>query len=288
MRTAWLRPPAPAASDTAERPATAYRVLERRATLTTVGLLLGLATLAWWSTARSAEGMGDMAQGLADVRTAMPFDTAVPVFLAMWTVMMVAMMFPTVAPVVLLHRLVMRRRHAGPAPTVAFVAGYLAVWAAVGVVPLAVLLGFAQLRDTGAWVDLLAGGVLVLAGGYQFTAWKARCATACRSPLSFLATHDFGTGLRGTFRVGVVHGLFCLGCCWALMAVLVVVGVMNLVWMAAIAAVFLAEKHWRHGAALTRVAGVGLVALGLAVLLDPGLLPGSGSPVQVPDPMPMG
>jgi len=295
VRTAWLRPPLPAASEAApERPVTAYRVLERRATLATTGLLLALAVLAWWSTARSAAGMDDMVLGLADVRTGMPFDMAVPVFLAMWTVMMVAMMFPTVAPVVLLHRLVMRRRAAGSAPTVAFVAGYLLVWAGAGVVPLGVLLAFAEVRDTGAWVERLAGGVLVVAGAYQFTRWKARCQSACRSPLTFLSTHDFGHGLRGTLRTGAVHGLYCLGCCWALMAVLLVVGLMNLAWMAAIAVVFLAEKHWQHGALLTKVAGTGLVVLGLAVLVDPGLLPGSGTPmpmapqVEPMDEMPMG
>ena len=283
MRTAWLRPPLPAASEVGpERPVTAYRVLERRATLTTAGLLLGLAALAWWSTARSAAGMDDMVLGLADVPTAMPFDMTGPLFLAMWVTMMVAMMFPTVAPVVLLHRLVMRRRGVGPAPTVAFVGGYLLVWALAGLVPLAVLVAFAEVGETGSWVERLAGGVLVVAGAYQFTRWKARCQSACRSPLTFLATHDFGTGLRGTARVGASHGLYCLGCCWALMAVLFAVGLMNLAWMAAIAVVFLAEKHWQHAPLLAWGVGAGLVLLGAAVVLDPGLLPGAGA-----DPMPM-
>ena len=275
---------------TAEAPRTAYRVLERRATLGTVGVLVGLAALGWWATAVQAGGMDvDMLMGLVDVRTGMPFDVAAPVFLLMWLTMMVAMMFPTIAPIVLLHRMVMRKRDVGIAPTATFVAGYLLVWTAVGVLPLLALLGFGELRDGGAWVDRIAGGVLVVAGAYQFTRWKALCQKACRSPLTFLSTHDFGSGLKGTLRAGASHGLYCLGCCWALMAVLLVVGIMNLLWMAVIAAVFLAEKNWVRGDVLTRVAGTALVVYGVAVLVKPEWLPGGMpmSPVDEMDPLPM-
>jgi predicted metal-binding membrane protein len=201
------------------------------------------------------------------------------VFLAMWTTMMVAMMFPTVAPIVLLHRLVVRRRGQGLLPTVAFGGGYLLVWAATGVVPLAALVAFRHVAHDTMWVARAGGAVLVLAGAYQFTRWKEACLRACRTPLTFLATHDFGSGLRGAVRAGVSHGLYCLGCCWALMAVLFVVGLMNLAWMAVIAVVFLAEKNWRYGVGLTKVVGVAVVAFGVAVAVHPTIL-GSVMPMQ--------
>jgi len=253
-------------------PHTAYGDLQRRATLTTGGTLLVLAAVAWLLTAQRSSGMTDMVSGLAQVGGAMQFDLAAPVFLAMWVTMMVAMMFPTIAPIVLLHRLVIRRRGGGPAATVSFVGGYLLVWAAIGVVPLLTLLAFRDLTADAMWVERGCGAVLVVAGVYQFTAWKQACLRACRTPLTFLSTHDFGRGLRGTVRAGVSHGAYCLGCCWALMAVLFAVGLMNLAWMAAIAVVFLAEKTWRHGVALTKVVGAATAVFGLVVLAYPDAL----------------
>jgi predicted metal-binding membrane protein len=256
----------------ADTPPTAYRVLERRATLSTVAALVALAGLAWWSTIDRAAGMSDMVLGLAQVGSAMPFDMSAVVFMAMWVTMMVAMMFPTVAPVVLLHRMVLRRRGQGVSRTAIFGSGYLAVWAAAGLVPLVALLGFRHVAMGTHWVGRAAGGVLVLAGAYQFTRWKDACLRACRSPLTFLATHDFGRGMLGAWRTGASHGLYCFGCCWALMAVLFVVGLMNLTWMAAIAVVFLAEKNWAYGRGLTRVVGTAVLLLGLAVVAHPALL----------------
>ena len=255
-----------------DTPRLAYRALERRATLSLVGVLVVLSALAWWSTVDRVGGMEDMVDGFAMVGMAMPFDLTTPVFLAMWTTMMVAMMFPTIAPIVLLHRMVLRRRGEGPLASVAFAGGYLLVWSAVGVLPLLGLLAFRQVSGDGQWVVRTGGGVLVLAGLYQFTRWKETCLKACRTPLTFLMSHDFGGGLRGALKVGVAHGLYCLGCCGALMAVLFVVGLMNLLWMAAIAVVFLAEKNWRHGVGLTKLVGTATTAFGVAVLLSPGLL----------------
>jgi predicted metal-binding membrane protein len=133
-------------------------------------------------------------------------------------------------------------------------------------------MGFRHFAQESLWIGRVGGGVLVLAGAYQFTRWKDTCLRACRQPLTFLLTHDFGRGLRGALRTGASHGLYCLGCCWALMAVLFVVGLMNLTWMAAIAVVFLAEKNWRHGVALTRVVGTAVILFGIAVLANPELL----------------
>ena len=255
-----------------DTPRSAYAVLQRRATFATAVVLLGLAGLGWWETTRQSAAMTGMVQGIAQVGSAMSFNMAVPLFLGMWTAMMVAMMFPTIAPIVLLHRMVIRRRGGGLAPTAVFVLGYLVVWVAIGLLPLAALMGFRDISHATTWLPRLGGAVLAVAGAYQFSRWKAACLRACRSPLTFLATHDFGRGLVGTARAGISHGAYCLGCCWALMTVLFVVGLMNLAWMAAISVVFLAEKNWRHGVALTKVVGTALIAFGLAVVVHPALL----------------
>lgn len=255
-----------------DTPRSAYYVLQRRATVATGAVLLALAAAGWWETTRQSAGMDGMVQGIAQVGTAMEFDMTVPLFLAMWTSMMVAMMFPTIAPIVLLHRMVIRRGGGGLMPTAVFVAGYLAVWVAFGFLPLAALLGFREVSDASDWVPRVGGAVLIVTGAYQFTRWKATCLNACRTPLTFLATHNFGKGLTGTFRAGVSHGAYCLGCCWALMTVLFVVGLMNLAWMAVIAVVFLAEKNWKYAPTLTKVVGTALVAFGIAVVVHPALL----------------
>jgi predicted metal-binding membrane protein len=150
-----------------------------------------------------------------------------------------------------------------------FVLGYLAVWTGIGLLPLMVFLGVRNIETPPSWLPVLSGAILIVAGLYQFTPWKGRCLRACQTPLGFIVTHDFGGGSRSAFSAGIAHGAFCLGCCWGLMAVLVVLGLMNLVWMAAIAVVFLAEKNWRRGLALARVAGAIVTALGIAVVLHP-------------------
>ena len=277
------------ALDPNETPRDSLSIFSARITLLTIGWLVGLAGVAWWSTVRQASSMSEMVSGLGQVGARAPNDMTVPVFLGMWVAMMVAMMFPTIAPFVLAHRMVVKRRGGGGFPTVTFVGGYLVVWSLIGVVP---LIGFLAFRDLSAdaadsrWLPTLAGAILVVAGTYQFTRWKALCLKHCRSPMSFLMTHDFGGGARSAFKAGLNHGAYCLGCCWALMAVLVVVGLMNLVWMAGIAIVFLAEKNWRHGVALTKIVGAGLIGLGLAVIVSPGILPNiSGATGEVMDKM---
>jgi predicted metal-binding membrane protein len=203
----------------------------------------------------------------------MPNVMAAPVFMAMWLAMMAAMMLPTVAPMVLAHHMVVGSRGEGWQPTAIFIAGYLAVWTAIGLVPLLAFLGFRGLMNpTPDWITPVAGIVLVGAGIYQFTSWKGACLKACRTPLNFIMTHDFGRGGLGAARAGASHGAWCLGCCWALMSVLVVVGLMNLIWMAGLALVFLLEKNWRHGVAVSRTAGTGVALLGVAVLLQPQIL----------------
>ncbi len=259
---------------THDTPRGAYSLLERRTTIIVVGCLIALAGLAWLLTVQQAPGIANMGT-LSLVGAPMSMSMSAPLFMAMWLTMMVAMMFPAVAPMVLAHRMVTRYRGETALSSSAFVAGYLSLWTLAGLVPLAAFLVFrayaiAAFGDTPVAVG--AGAVVALAGAYQFTAWKSTCLRACRTPLGFIMTHDFRRGGRGAVLAGLSHGAYCLGCCWALMAVLLVVGLMNLTWMAALAVVFLAEKNWNHGVALTRVVGVLLLVLGAAIALDPALL----------------
>jgi predicted metal-binding membrane protein len=202
-------------------------------------------------------------------------------FLITWVVMMVAMMFPTIAPMVLTHASIVRSRGEGTLRTVAFVFGYLVVWTAAGLVPLAIiqLLGSSFASPIGAWLPRLGGAIVVVAGVYQFTPLKNVCLRACRSPLGFMMTHDFGGGSPAAARAGMSHGLYCLGCCWALMAVLAVLGLMNLAWMAVFAVVFFLEKSWRYGVPLSRISGAACVLLGMAVIVQPDVLHLVGGPM---------
>lgn len=257
------------------RPLSTMSLLQARVVITTVAVLVGLAAAGWFWTVYVAGDMTSMAMGLGQVGVLMPADLSAPVFMFMWLAMMVAMMFPTIAPMVLAHRMVMRHRGEGLAATSWFVLGYLVIWAAIGLVPLGAILTLDLLSmhsAAPAWAAGASGGILIVAGLYQFTPAKNVCLRRCRTPLDFILTHDFGQGWRSAFRAGVSHGAFCLGCCWALMAVLVVVGLMNLVWMAGLAVVFLAEKNLRWGIVVNRVAGTAVAALGVAVLLAPHIL----------------
>jgi predicted metal-binding membrane protein len=245
-------------------PATAG-ALPRPVATAIIAALVVCAAAAWLLTVQQASSMAGMG-GVAMLGAGL--------FLFTWVLMMVAMMFPTIAPMVLTHASIVRSRGGGAVPTVAFVFGYLVVWSLAGLVPLGViqLLGTEFAAPVSAWLPRLAGAVLVLAGVYQFTPLKNVCLKACRSPLGFMLTHNFGGGSPAAARAGISHGLYCLGCCWALMAVLAVVGLMNLAWMAVIAVVFFLEKNWRHGFLLSRVSGAACVVLGLAMIVQPDVL----------------
>jgi len=224
-----------------------------------VAALLLSAAVAWASTGVEAGSMA-MDGGMAMMSAGL--------FLFTWLVMMVAMMFPSVVPMTLAFASVSRARGEGLFPTATFIAAYLSVWTAAGLVPLSILQGANTLLMTPPWWLVRAGGlVIILAGVYQFTPLKDACLRACRSPLGFVMTHDFGGGMPSAVRAGAAHGVYCLGCCWALMAVLAVLGLMNIAWMAVIAAVFFVEKNVRFGDLLPKAVGVACVAGGLAVLL---------------------
>ena len=198
-------------------------------------------------------------------------------YVLLWGVMMVAMMFPAIVPVVgLFSTIAGRKREQGVpfTPAWVFVAGYLVLWTLAGGVGYTVDLAiqslpevFPALRTYG----LVIGGLtLIAAGVYQLTPLKYLCLSQCRSPMGFLLT-SWRDGALGAFRMGLHHGAYCLGCCWSLMAVLFVVGTMNLVWMGILSMVIFVEKIVPHGVEMGKATGLALIALGLAMMgLEPG------------------
>lgn len=198
--------------------------------------------------------------------------TNVPLTFAMWVVMMVGMMAPSASPMLLLFGASSagRSERGVSIATLAFGLGYVAVWAGFsvgatlaqwGLHQAAMLSPAAMALPSGR----LSGGVLIVAGIYQLTTWKSNCLRHCRSPLGFLIT-NWREGTSGAFGMGARHGIYCLGCCWALMCVLFVVGVMNLLWIAALAVLVLIEKIGPAGGVVARVAGVAFVLSGVLFL----------------------
>ena len=207
-------------------------------------------------------------------------------FISAWVVMMAAMMFPSIAPMVVMHARIEegKRRQGREAPsgtTILFVAGYLLTWTAAGLVGYTVIkagqelsLGFLAWDRAGPYV---AGGVIAAAAVYQLTPLKDACLRRCRSPMAFILT-AWQPGRIGALRMGVEHGAWCVGCCWALMAALFALGVMSIGWMVLIAALIATEKLLPWKALANRGIAVLLVALGLAVAFVPGDVPGLTEP----------
>ena len=195
------------------------------------------------------------------------------VVFAMWTVMMMAMMLPSAAPTILVFAALSRSRASTAAfpPTAIFAAGYVFVWTAFSAVATTAHLGLQRtalvsptLRATSG---ILAAVLLIAAGVYQFTPLKAACLRHCRSPIQFFTRH-WRPGTVGALRLGVLHGGYCVGCCWVLMGLLFVGGVMNLWWVAALAVFILVEKTAFLGAWSGRmVSGTGLVLAGAVALI---------------------
>jgi predicted metal-binding membrane protein len=190
----------------------------------------------------------------------------------MWWVMMIAMMLPSAAPMIVLFALVNRRSHAkgGPyVPIAVFAGAYLVAWGGFSVVATALqwaLERAALLSPMMASSDVVfSAALLVLAGAYQLSPLKHACLRRCRGPIDFIS-HHWRAGRRGALRMGVHHGLYCLGCCWALMALLFFGGAMNLYWIAGLALFVLLEKTIPPGHRLASLSGLGLVAWGVALL----------------------
>jgi predicted metal-binding membrane protein len=194
-------------------------------------------------------------------------------FILVWTLMMAAMMLPAVGVTGSIYaRTIVTDR---PVRLAGFVAGYLVVWAAAGVPALgaASLAGRLASDHPGA-AHATAVGIFALCGVYQLSPIKDRCLAHCRSPLSLVMRYGSYRGRFRDIRVGLHHGGYCLGCCWALMALLLVVGVMNLLAMVGIAALVVVEKLWIHGAGAGRIAGLALLALAVTAIWVPSVAPG--------------
>ncbi len=212
-------------------------------------------------------------------------------FLALWVVMMVAMMFPTAAPmIVLFGRVQAQRRSRGDAfiATSVFVGAYLFVWSASGIVAfLAAIAAERVAGELGLSTETAArigGALLVVAGLYQLTPLKRACLTHCRSPLSFVMT-SWRPGTAGALRMGIEHGVYCLGCCWLLFVILFPLGMMNVAAMAVITLFIFAEKTFPFGRRVMQAGAAILILYGLAVLVAPALLPTfmSGHTMIMPD-----
>jgi predicted metal-binding membrane protein len=239
-----------------------------------LGLLLALAAASWalliWQGAGAGMGMA-MASSTMGMRA--------PLFLAIWVVMMVAMMFPTAAPMILtFHKVQASKRQRGEAfvATWVFVAAYMSVWTLSGVVAYAGALAAEAVATRAALQAATAarigGAVLVLAGLYQLTPLKDVCLSRCRTPISFIMT-SWRDGTAGALRMGLLHGGYCLGCCWLLFVVLFPLGIMNIAAMAAITVLVFAEKTLPWGRPVALVTSAALVAYGAVVLATPQALP---------------
>jgi predicted metal-binding membrane protein len=219
-------------------------------------------------------GMAGMPMGPSEVRWSADYGA---LMIAMWWTMMIAMMTPSAAPAILLYARV--ARHAATpdsapsrlAGTGAFAAGYLLGWLAFSVAAAAVYwlllwagsISTAMMNLQSRW---LSAGLLILTGVYQLSHLKTACLSHCRSPALFLSRH-WRPGLPGALRLGTLHGAYCVGCCWALMALLFVGGVMNLAWIAALSLMVLAEKLFPSGRWVGHAMGVLLIVWGLATLV---------------------
>ena len=235
----------------------------RQVTLPT-SVLLVVAAAAWVGVIAIARGMGAMPGTMG---------LAFGAFAALWALMMTAMMLPTIAPFAALYTRTLTDHK--PRRIAELALGYLLVWtlAAVPAYGLAWIAGeLVGSRPTAAAV--LAVVIFGACGIYQLTPIKDRCLARCRSPLGFIMKYGSYQGRLRDLRVGMSHGGFCLACCWALMAVLVAVGLMNLAAMVVLAAVVLAEKTWAWGPQLTRVVGVVALGLAIVVVFHPALAPG--------------
>jgi predicted metal-binding membrane protein len=233
--------------------------------------LLALAAAAWalliWQDA------------VADEEMSLTMGMGAPLFLAIWVAMMVAIMFPTAAPMILMFARVHNQRRAKGqnfVPTWIFAGAYILVWSATGVIAYGLAVAGDSLADSwdigGDSAARIGGGLLVAAGVYQLTPLKDTCLGKCRSPIAFII-NSWRDGFGGSFRMGFEHAVYCVGCCWLLFLILFPLGMMNVAVLALITALIFAEKSlplWRHTA---RLAGAGLMVYGAVVFFVPAALP---------------
>jgi predicted metal-binding membrane protein len=241
----------------------AQRRLVARGELLLAGLLLALGALAWLVTAGRMDGM-DAGPGTDP--------GALGFFVVVWVVMMAAMMFPSVLPMVVVYDRVSRQHGRTPF----FVAGYLLTWTLAGLFAYGLFVfGRAVAGDALAWDRggrYVAAGVLAVAAVYQLTPLKDRCLSKCRGPLRFVL-ESWREGRVGAIRMGMAQGAWCVGCCWALMASLFALGVMSVAWMAFVAALIALEKLAPWRVAANRAIALGLLAVGIGLAVAPASVP---------------
>ena len=256
-------------------PATTLEIVLRRdRAIVTVGLV-GVAALGWAYLLYVARDMSSMSMS-ADI--AMPSTEAwgmvdLALLFVMWVVMMLAMMVPSASPLILMVASINRKRRERDdplVPTGLFLAGYLLAWTAYSAVATGAQWGLhatALLSPAMVGTSPVLGGILLLTAGiFQFTSLKQACLSHCRSPVGFVLGH-WREGRGGALRMGMEHGLFCVGCCWVLMALLFVAGVMNLLWVAVISLFVLAEKVLAKGELVGRLGGAAMLTAGVALLI---------------------
>jgi predicted metal-binding membrane protein len=249
------------------QPAPVVVPVRDRATIVTYAVLLVTTAVAWVHVAGSMHAH-DMA-GMEMVMAPTVVDAVA--YVVSWAVMMAAMMLPSALPMIGLYAATQRNAASAAAKASAvalFALMYLALWALTGVPVYFASLALMAV-DAGTLAYLVAG-VLVVAGLFQLTPLKQVCLRHCRSPLGFLLGH-WRAGWQGGLAMGRAHAVYCVGCCWALMVVLVVAGAMGLPWVLLIACVVAAEKLLPRGEWIARFTGVALMVLGVAVAVRPGL-----------------
>ena len=243
-----------------------------------LAMLLLLAAISWALLIRQSAMMNNQAMGLT-------MGMGAALFLAIWVVMMVAMMFPTAAPMILMFARVQKdKRRSGRAfvPTWVFVSAYLLIWTLFGVLAYVGAVWADMLAQRVPWLMMnaarIGGGMLVLAGLYQLTPLKRSCLAKCRTPLDFILSswHD---GYIGSFRMGLEHGIYCLGCCWLLFVIFFPLGMMNLAVLALITLLIFAEKSLPIGQRIAQLAALALIAYGVLVVILPGALPTMSAPM---------
>ena len=201
-----------------------------------------------------------------------------PGFVTMWTVMMAAMMLPSLAPIATLYIRAVGMRSHGVIRLfriLGLVCGYLIVWALFGIFAFAIAwFGDSLMVSAPNAVPWIGAAVIGICGLYQFTPLKDLCLSHCRSPIAFLLHFGNFQGKLSDLRVGFYHGGYCAGCCWGLMVVMIAVGVMNLTWMLSLAIIIVLEKSWRYGQQLSIAVGIFLIILACFIPFYPSLLPG--------------
>lgn len=204
-----------------------------------------------------------------------PLWAALLLFLIAWQVMLAAMMLPSSLPLMRMFQAASRNQARATTVRAAFLAGYAGVWTLFGAVAFLADVALYRMIDANGWLAarawLIAPIVLAVAGAFQFSSLKERCLQKCRHPAPYMLAH-YRRGVGGAIRLGSGHGLFCLGCCWALMLVMFATGVAMLWWMAVLTASMVYEKTGRHGDALSPFVGIALLGLAVVSFMHPGVL----------------